>query len=105
ARVVSVSSVGHLNGDIIWDDINFERHPYDGWAAYSQSKTATVLVAVQAAALWAGDGISVNALTPGRIRTNLMRYLDAQPAAPAGFHAHNPDIPYTTVAQGAPTPR
>ncbi|MEV6159884.1 SDR family NAD(P)-dependent oxidoreductase [Nonomuraea sp. NPDC052129] len=29
ARVVVVSSVGHVNGDIIWDDINFERHPYD----------------------------------------------------------------------------
>ena len=57
ARVVSVSSVGHLNGDILWDDLNFERHPYDAWAAYSQSKTANVLFAVHAATLWADDGI------------------------------------------------
>ena len=103
ARVVSVSSVGHLNGDILWDDINFQRHPYDGWAAYSQSKTANVLFAVQAATRWADDGISVNALTPGRIRTNLMRFLDAQPSAPAGFQADNPDIRYKTVQQGAAT--
>jgi NAD(P)-dependent dehydrogenase (short-subunit alcohol dehydrogenase family) len=103
ARVVSVSSVGHLNGDIVWDDINFERHPYDGWAAYSQSKTANVLFAVHAATLWAGDGICVNALTPGRIRTNLVRFLDVQPAAPAGFQADNPDIRYKTVQQGAAT--
>ena len=27
ARVVSVSSVGHLNGDILWDDINFRAPP------------------------------------------------------------------------------
>jgi len=35
ARVVVVSSVGHLNGEVLFDDINFERHPYDPWAAYS----------------------------------------------------------------------
>ena len=103
ARVVSVSSVGHLNGDILWADINFERHPYDGWAAYSQSKTANVLFAVHAASRWADDEISVNALTPGRIRTNLVRFLDAQPAAPAAFQADNPDIRYKTVEQGAAT--
>jgi NAD(P)-dependent dehydrogenase (short-subunit alcohol dehydrogenase family) len=48
ARVVSVSPVGHLNGQIGFDDIHFERRPYDPWAAYSQSKTANVLFAVGA---------------------------------------------------------
>jgi NAD(P)-dependent dehydrogenase (short-subunit alcohol dehydrogenase family) len=48
ARVVVVSSVGHINGEVLFDDINFERHPYDPWAAYSQSKTANVLFAVEA---------------------------------------------------------
>jgi nucleoside-diphosphate-sugar epimerase len=28
-RVVVVSSVGHLNGEVLFDDIHFERHPYD----------------------------------------------------------------------------
>jgi NAD(P)-dependent dehydrogenase (short-subunit alcohol dehydrogenase family) len=103
ARVVSVSSVGHLNGEVVFDDIHFERRPYDPWAAYSQSKTANILFAVEAARRWASDGIMVNALTPGRIRTNLVRYLADQVPAPAAFQADNPSIPYKTVEQGAAT--
>lgn len=29
ARVVVVSSVGHLNGDVLFDDLMFTTHPYD----------------------------------------------------------------------------
>jgi NAD(P)-dependent dehydrogenase (short-subunit alcohol dehydrogenase family) len=77
ARVVSVSSVGHVNGGVDFDDLFFDRRPYDPWLAYAQSKTANVLFAVGAAARWAGAGIVVNALNPGRIRsTNLSRYSD-----------------------------
>jgi NAD(P)-dependent dehydrogenase (short-subunit alcohol dehydrogenase family) len=103
ARVVVVSSVGHLNGEVLFDDIHFQRHPYDPWAAYSQSKTANILFAVEAAKRWAADGITVNALTPGRIRTNLVRYLGDQVPAPAAFQANSPSIPYKTVEQGAAT--
>ncbi|GGF16524.1 SDR family NAD(P)-dependent oxidoreductase [Subtercola lobariae] len=104
ARVVVVSSVGHLNGPVLFDDINFEHDPYDPWAAYSQSKTANVLFTVEAANRWKNDAITVNALTPGRIRTGLMRHLDSQPTAPpARFQADNPDIVYKTVEQGAAT--
>jgi NAD(P)-dependent dehydrogenase (short-subunit alcohol dehydrogenase family) len=87
ARVVSVSSVGHINGGVLFDDINFDRHPYDPWAAYSQSKTANVLFAVEAATRWATDGIAVNALNPGRITsTGLMRHVTPPPESfdPAG---------------------
>jgi NAD(P)-dependent dehydrogenase (short-subunit alcohol dehydrogenase family) len=58
---------------------------------------------VEAARRWAADGITVNALTPGRIRTNLTRYLGAQPAPPAAFQATNPSIAYKRVEQGAST--
>jgi NAD(P)-dependent dehydrogenase (short-subunit alcohol dehydrogenase family) len=98
-----VSSVGHLNGEVLFDDIHFQRHPYDPWAAYSQSKTANILFAVEAGKRWAAGGITVNALTPGRIRTNLMRYLGDQVPAPAAFQADNPSIRYKTVEQGAAT--
>jgi NAD(P)-dependent dehydrogenase (short-subunit alcohol dehydrogenase family) len=82
ARVVVVSSVGHVNGEVLFDDIHFTDHPYDPWAAYSQSKTANVLFAVEAAKRWAGDGITVNALNPGRIwSTGLARHMDAPPAS------------------------
>jgi NAD(P)-dependent dehydrogenase (short-subunit alcohol dehydrogenase family) len=75
ARVVSVSSTGHLFSPIVFDDIHFRQRPYDPWAAYGQSKTANILFAVEATKRWAGDGITVNALMPGAILTNLQRYV------------------------------
>ena len=85
ARVVSVSSAAHLRSPVVFDDIHFQQREYDPWLAYGQSKTANVLFAVEATNRWAGDGIAVNALHPGGIRTNLQR-LRAEagmgPAAP-----------------------
>jgi NAD(P)-dependent dehydrogenase (short-subunit alcohol dehydrogenase family) len=72
-RVVSVSSVGHLNGQVVFEDIHFEWRPYDPRVASGQSKTANTR--------WASDGITVNALTPGRIRTNLMGYVGDEQSA------------------------
>ncbi|WP_405765581.1 SDR family NAD(P)-dependent oxidoreductase [Actinacidiphila glaucinigra] len=105
ARVVVVGSVGHVNGDVLFDDVNFEHRPYDAWAAYSQSKTANVLFAVEAAARWAGDGISVNALNPGRIaETNLARHIASALDAPASFEPGRSDgVSVKNVEQGAAT--
>jgi len=75
ARVVSVSSSAHLRSPVVFDDIHFRERPYEAWSAYGQSKTANVLFAVEAAKRWAADGIMVNALMPGGIRTNLQRYV------------------------------
>jgi NAD(P)-dependent dehydrogenase (short-subunit alcohol dehydrogenase family) len=75
ARVVSLSSRGHLRSPVVFDDINFSSRPYDPWLAYGQSKTANVLFAVEASRRWADDGIAVNALMPGAIRTRLQRYV------------------------------
>jgi NAD(P)-dependent dehydrogenase (short-subunit alcohol dehydrogenase family) len=105
ARVVVVSSRGHLNGQVLFDDVNFEHHPYDRWAAYSQSKTANVLFAVEAARRWAAAGITVNALAPGRIRTNLMRHIGDETTAnaPTSYGAVDPSITWKTIPQGAAT--
>src|SRR5262245_23813294 len=46
SRVVSVSSRGHHISPVVFDDIQFERRPYEKWQAYGQSKTANVLFAV-----------------------------------------------------------
>jgi NAD(P)-dependent dehydrogenase (short-subunit alcohol dehydrogenase family) len=102
ARVVVVSSVGHINGEVLFDDVDFVRHPYDPWAAYSQSKTANILFAVEAARLWAPEHIAVNALNPGRIRgTNLSRHLATPPESfdPSGATG----VSVKTVEQGAAT--
>ncbi|HUC26221.1 MAG TPA: SDR family NAD(P)-dependent oxidoreductase [Streptosporangiaceae bacterium] len=75
ARVVSVSSSAHLGSGIVFDDIHFRVREYEPWAAYGQSKTANVLFAVEGTKRWADDGIFINALMPGAIRTNLQRYV------------------------------
>jgi NAD(P)-dependent dehydrogenase (short-subunit alcohol dehydrogenase family) len=104
ARIVAVSSVGHVNGDIDFDDINFDRRPYDPWLAYGQSKTANILFAVEAAKRWAGDGITANALNPGRITgTNLSRHIGAIVNAPASFEPSSTDVSWKNIEQGAAT--
>jgi NAD(P)-dependent dehydrogenase (short-subunit alcohol dehydrogenase family) len=75
ARVVSVSSRGHMFSPVVFDDINFTEREYDPWLAYGQSKTANILFAVGLTQRWADDGITANALHPGAIVTPLMRHL------------------------------
>jgi len=75
ARVVSVSSDAHRRAPVDFDDIHFERREYEPWAAYGQSKTANVLFAVDGSRRWADGGITVNALHPGGIQTNLQRHV------------------------------
>lgn len=75
ARVVAVSSRGHARGPADFEDPNFERHEYDPWEAYSQSKTANVLFAVELDARAKADGVRAFSLHPGAIVTNLGRFL------------------------------
>ncbi|WP_028938149.1 SDR family NAD(P)-dependent oxidoreductase [Pseudonocardia spinosispora] len=79
ARVVSVSSSALFSSPVIFDDLHFRYRDYDPWLAYGQSKTANVLFAVGATARWARDGITVNSLMPGSIRTNLTRHVEGEP--------------------------
>jgi NAD(P)-dependent dehydrogenase (short-subunit alcohol dehydrogenase family) len=105
ARVVVVSSVGHVNGEVLFDDVNFERHPYNAWVAYSQSKTANVLFAVEAARRWQGDRIAVNALNPGRIAsTGLISHVDPAAVPPRSFDAAGTTgVSVKDIPQGAAT--
>ncbi len=82
ARIVSLSSRGHLRSPVVFEDINFSSRPYDPWLAYGQSKTANVLFAVEATRRWAADGITANAVHPGAIaETNLSRHMNAEELA------------------------
>jgi NAD(P)-dependent dehydrogenase (short-subunit alcohol dehydrogenase family) len=78
ARIVSLSSSGHLNSPVVFDDPWFDRRPYDPWSAYGQSKTANVLFAVEATRRWSGDGIIANAVMPGGIMTNLQKHVSQE---------------------------
>ncbi|RYY37917.1 MAG: SDR family NAD(P)-dependent oxidoreductase [Sphingobacteriaceae bacterium] len=82
SRIVSVSSNGHLLSPVIFDDLAFDFRFYDPWVAYGQSKSAVILFAVAANKRWAKDGISVNALNPGAIATNLQRHVGGQLKTP-----------------------
>ncbi|MBV9604357.1 MAG: SDR family NAD(P)-dependent oxidoreductase [Solirubrobacterales bacterium] len=76
ARIVSLSSRGHLRSPIVFDDVHFDQRPYDPWLAYGQSKTANVLLAVEAHRRWSPEGITANAVHPGAIyETNLSRHM------------------------------
>ncbi|WP_329081168.1 MULTISPECIES: SDR family NAD(P)-dependent oxidoreductase [unclassified Streptosporangium] len=78
ARVVALSSVAHLREPVDFDDLHFRVRAYDPEAAYAQSKTANALFAVEANRRWAVDGITVNAVHPGAILTNLTRHMDQE---------------------------
>src|ERR1700731_1364363 len=65
ARVVSVSSTGHLFSPVLFDDLSFDFIPYTPIVAYGQSKTANALLAIGITHRWSGDGIRSNALNPG----------------------------------------
>ncbi|HEX4110036.1 MAG TPA: SDR family NAD(P)-dependent oxidoreductase [Solirubrobacteraceae bacterium] len=104
ARVVSVSSSGHLRSPVVFDDIHFERRPYEPWEAYGQAKTANVLFAVEATRRWADDGIFVNALMPGAIRTPLQRHLDEEELEEMRQRIDSTsDLNWKTPEQGAAT--
>jgi NAD(P)-dependent dehydrogenase (short-subunit alcohol dehydrogenase family) len=75
SRVVSVSSRGHHMSPVVFDDIQFERRPYDKWLAYGQAKTANVLFAVGLERRLGPRGVHANALHPGGIMTELSRHL------------------------------
>ncbi|MBB5800849.1 NAD(P)-dependent dehydrogenase (short-subunit alcohol dehydrogenase family) [Saccharothrix ecbatanensis] len=103
ARVVSVSSAAHLMSPVVFDDIHFVERPYDPWAAYGQSKTANVLLAVEATKRWAADGITVNAVMPGGIRTNLQRHVGREAMDAMIAQAVEDGFRLKTPEQGAAT--
>ena len=109
ARVVSLSSTAHLRSDILWDDIHFERTPYDKWNAYAQSKTANSLFAVELDAREKANNIRAFAVHPGGILTPLQRHLAKEEMIALGWIDENGDIPegvrvfFKTPAEGAAT--
>jgi NAD(P)-dependent dehydrogenase (short-subunit alcohol dehydrogenase family) len=79
SRIVCVSSVAHVGmkgqtGEIDFDDLNFERRPYDRTLAYNQSKLANVLHALELSRRLEGTGVSAFSVHPGWIRSNLAQH-------------------------------
>jgi len=94
ARIVAVSSSGHLFSPVVFDDLHFRFRPYDPFVAYGQSKTAEALFAVAITQRWADDGIVANSVMPGAIATGLQKHTGGL-RTPVEFRK--------TVEQGAAT--
>ncbi|MFO7617254.1 MAG: SDR family oxidoreductase [Bacteroidales bacterium] len=68
ARIINVSSAAHLAGKIHFGDLHLEKS-YNSWRSYAQSKLANVLFTYELSRQLNGDGITVNALHPGFVRS------------------------------------
>ncbi|MGY4384687.1 NAD(P)-dependent dehydrogenase (short-subunit alcohol dehydrogenase family) [Pedobacter sp. UYP24] len=97
ARVVVVASSGHLFSPVVFDDVNFLFRPYDALLSYGQAKTATVLFAVGATERWRKDGITVNALNPGAILTNLQKHVGGKLRSAPELHKTTPQGAATSI--------
>ena len=75
ARVVTVASIGHILGEIHFDDINLN-NKYNKYSAYWQSKLANVLFTRELAKRLSHTNIKAYCLHPGLVRTELIRHMD-----------------------------
>jgi NAD(P)-dependent dehydrogenase (short-subunit alcohol dehydrogenase family) len=78
ARVVILSSGGHLASDIRWDDPSFAGGDFVKMEAYGQSKTANILHAVELERRYGPLGVHAYAVHPGMVRTDLGRHFTAE---------------------------
>jgi len=113
ARVVALSSRGHARGGVDFSDPNFNKRPYDKWAAYGQSKSANSLFAVELDKRGQKDGVRAFAVHPGGILTDLLKYMTDEELSAYGIYRENgvPKIPdatkvperFKTMEEGAAT--
>jgi len=96
ARIINVAS--SFTSDLDLDDVQFERRPYDGMKAYSQSKACDRLLTWAFARRLENSGVTANAMAPGLVpTTGLFRRMPEETRlelAKRGNHS---------IAQGADT--
>ncbi|XP_069564644.1 retinol dehydrogenase 14b isoform X2 [Brachyistius frenatus] len=102
SRIVVVSSKLYKYGHINFDDLNSENN-YDKAFCYSQSKLANLLFTLELARQLEGTGVTVNALTPGIVRTGLGRHVQIPFLAKPLFHLASL-IFFKSPLEGAQTP-
>jgi NAD(P)-dependent dehydrogenase (short-subunit alcohol dehydrogenase family) len=94
-------------------DPNFNKRPYDKWAAYGQSKSANSLFAVELDKRGQKDGVRAFAVHPGGILTDLLKYMTEEELSAYGIYRENgvakiPDVTkvperFKTIEEGAAT--
>ena len=72
ARIVNVSSEAHQYDRMDFDDLSFKRG-YVGIKGYARSKLANVLFTYELARRLEGENVTVNAVHPGEVATNIWK--------------------------------
>jgi retinol dehydrogenase 12 len=70
SRVVNVASEAHRGATLDFDDLQGEMR-YDRWLAYKRSKLANLMFTYELSRRLAGRGVTVNALHPGFVATDI----------------------------------
>jgi NAD(P)-dependent dehydrogenase (short-subunit alcohol dehydrogenase family) len=107
ARIVTLTSSGHLASPVVFDDLHFRYRAYSDLLGYGQAKTANVLFGVGATRRWAGQGIFATAAMPGPTLTGFQRNMDPERlrARVGDADIAGGEIPpgFKTIQQGAAT--
>jgi len=77
SRIITLSSMMHTRGKIIWDDFHSKNCAYSGWDAYSMTKLANVLFTRELQRRLDEEGAKVTAFSvhPGFVKTEFTRNL------------------------------
>lgn len=102
SRIIVVSSKLYKYGQINFDDLNSETN-YNKAFCYSQSKLANLLFTLELARQLEGTGVTVNALTPGMVRTRLGRHVQIPLLAKPLFFLAS-QVFFKSPLEGAQTP-
>lgn len=101
--LVCLSSCGHQQGPIDFEDPNFEVRPYSWLLAYRQSKSAMALLALKAQSVFGPKGVTCFSVHPGVIRTELQQLTLLDIQRHAGKIPVADPARYKSVAQSAAT--
>ncbi|XP_026209465.1 retinol dehydrogenase 14a [Anabas testudineus] len=101
SRIVVVSSKLYKYGHINFEDLNSEQN-YNKAFAYNRSKLANLLFTYELAHRLQGSGVTVNAVTPGLVRTNLGKHVHIPMLAKPVFNLLSWGL-FKTPEEGAQT--
>ncbi|RSM02791.1 hypothetical protein CDV31_010750 [Fusarium ambrosium] len=102
SRVVTMSSMVHAVTTFLFDDYNFERMPYEPYAAYGSSKTATLWMANEIERRYGSKGLHATSVHPGAVLTEK---ISAQMGGSDGSMQNLAlGLYMKSIAQGAATP-
>jgi len=71
SRIIHVNSEGHRFNGLDPDDLGWHKRFYTGLRSYGASKVAQLLTTWELADMLAGTGVTINAMHPGDVRTNI----------------------------------